>query len=94
MSPSEIREETFTILNELGLHARPAMLLVQSISRLNCSMVTIEKDGLEADGKSIMGVLTLAAEQGSQIKVRAEGPDADKVLEAIRKLVNDKFGED
>jgi len=94
MSPSEIREETFTIINELGLHARPAMLLVQSVCRLNCSTVAIEKDGVEADGKSIMGVLTLAAERGSQIKVRAEGPDADKVLDEIRKLVNDKFGED
>jgi phosphocarrier protein len=86
-------EETFTILNELGLHARPAMLLVQSISRLDCS-VLIEKEGLEADAKSIMGVLTLAAEKGSQITVRAEGPDAPKAVDAVRTLVHDKFGED
>ncbi len=84
---------TFTILNELGLHARPAMLLVQAITRLDCS-VTIEKDGFEADAKSIMGVLTLAAEQDSQITVLAEGPDAEKAIDAIKKLVEDKFGED
>lgn len=85
-------EGTFTILNELGLHARPAMLLVQAISRLDCD-VTIEKDGLEADCKSIMGVLTLAAEEGSQITVRAQGPDSRKAVEAIEALVLDKFGE-
>ncbi len=92
MSQSEIREETFTITNELGLHARPAMLLVQAISRLDATVV-IEKEGVEADAKSIMGVLTLAAEQGSQIHVHAEGPDAVKVIEEIRKLIDDKFGE-
>jgi phosphocarrier protein len=90
---THLQEATFTILNELGLHARPAMLLVQSITRLDCS-VLIEKDGFEADGKSIMGVLTLAAEQGSQIIVRCEGPDAEKAIEAIKKLVEEKFGED
>lgn len=80
-------------MNELGLHARPAMLLVQAISRLNCT-VQIEKEGLEADAKSIMGVLTLAAEQGSQILVRAKGPDSEKAIDAIAKLIEDKFGED
>jgi phosphocarrier protein len=86
-------ESTLTILNVLGLHARPAMLLVQAITRLEC-MVTIEKDGIEADAKSIMGVLTLAAEQGSTLHVQAEGPDAEQAVEAIRKLIHDKFGED
>ncbi len=85
--------KNFVIINELGLHARPAMLLVQAISRLNCS-VQIEKEGLEADAKSIMGVLTLAAEQGSQIIVRAVGPDAEKAVHAIEKLIAEKFGED
>ncbi len=88
-----IIESTFTILNELGLHARPAMLLVQSISRLNCE-ISIEKDGVEADAKSIMGVLTLAAEQGSTIKVSTKGPDADQAIKIIEKLIDDKFGED
>ncbi len=86
------REATFTILNELGLHARPAMLLVQSISRLDCDVI-IEKEGLEADGKSIMGVLTLAAEKGSHITIKATGPDSDKVIDAVQELINDKFGE-
>ncbi len=89
----EFCEATFTILNELGLHARPAMLLVQSISRLQCE-VMIEKDEVEADAKSIMGVLTLAAEQGSTIKVVAEGPDAEQAVQVIGKLIDDKFGED
>lgn len=93
MSDGARYTETFTIINELGLHARPAMLLVQAISRLNCS-VQIEKEGLEADAKSIMGVLTLAAEQGCQITVRAEGPDAEKAVHAIERLIKEKFGED
>ncbi len=93
MSNSNLITKTFTIINELGLHARPAMLLVQAISRLECS-VNIEKDGLEADAKSIMGVLTLAAEQDSHIIVRAEGPDAEKAINAIEKPVEEKFGED
>ncbi|HOJ59121.1 MAG TPA: HPr family phosphocarrier protein [bacterium] len=93
MSEFMRHQATFIIQNELGLHARPAMLLVQSVSRLTCD-VYLEKDGLEADAKSIMGVLTLAAEQGSRITVRAEGPDAEKAIHAIKKLVEEKFGED
>jgi phosphotransferase system HPr (HPr) family protein len=93
MSNPENCERIFIIQNELGLHARPAMLLVQAIARLDCE-VTIEKSGLQADAKSIMGVLTLAAEQGSEILVRAEGPDAERAVQAIGRLVNEKFGED
>lgn len=93
MEDIDICESTFIIQNELGLHARPAMLLVQSISRLDCN-VSIEKDGVEADAKSIMGVLTLAAEQGSEVIVRAKGVDASKAIEAIEHLILDKFGED
>jgi phosphocarrier protein HPr len=93
MANSNQHTSTFTIQNELGLHARPAMLLVQAITRLECE-VTIEKDGFEADAKSIMGVLTLAAERGSQITVIATGPDAEKAIDAIKKLIEEKFGED
>ncbi|MBZ0256087.1 HPr family phosphocarrier protein [bacterium] len=93
MNKPNYSEGTFTILNVLGLHARPAMLLVQSITRMECE-VTIEKDGVAADAKSIMGVLTLAAEQGSEIQVRAEGPDAEEAVQAIEKLILEKFGED
>ena len=56
--------------------------------------VWLTKDGIEADAKSIMGVLTLAAEQNSEITVQANGPDAEKALQAIGKLIDDKFGED
>lgn len=93
MNKPNYSEGTFKILNVLGLHARPAMLLVQSITRMECE-VTIEKDGVSADAKSIMGVLTLAAEQGSEIQVRAEGPDAEEAVQAIEKLILEKFGED
>ena len=86
-------QKSFTILNELGMHARPAMLLVQSITRLECE-VSIEKEGVVADAKSIMGVLTLAAEQGSVIIVSATGVDAQNAVDAMGKLINDKFGED
>ncbi|MBI1388454.1 MAG: HPr family phosphocarrier protein [bacterium] len=93
MSKPGFSEGRFIIQNELGLHARPAMLLVQSINRLQCN-VLIEKEGLVADAKSIMGVLTLAAEQGSELIVRADGPDAEQAVEAIGKLISEKFGED
>jgi len=93
MNNSDYCEATFTIQNELGLHARPAMLLVQSITRLDCDVI-IDKQGLEADAKSIMGVLTLAAEQGSQVIIKAKGPDAQKAVEAIGNLIDEKFGED
>ena len=93
MSNADEIVKTFTILNELGLHARPAMLLVQAITRLDCS-VMIEKDGFEADAKSIMGVLTLAAEQGSNIVVRAKGPGAEQAIQTIGELIENKFGED
>lgn len=93
MSEHQEISETFVIQNELGLHARPAMLLVQSITRLDCD-VSVEKDGVTADAKSIMGVLTLAAEQGSNVTVTANGLDAQQAVDAIGKLIHDKFGED
>ncbi len=81
------------IANELGLHARPAAMLVQAVATLNAN-VNIAKEDLIVDGKSIMGVLTLAAEQGSIITVTARGDEAQKAVDAIRKLVEDGFGED
>ena len=80
------------IRNELGLHARPAAMLVQSIATLNAE-VNIAKEDLVVDGKSIMGVLTLAAERGSTITVTARGPQAQDAVEAIRRLVEENFGE-
>ncbi len=83
----------FTIVNRLGLHARAAAQLVQTANRFS-SDVTIEKDGNEVNGKSIMGLLMLAAPQGSVITVRVSGEDAAEAIKVIGKLINDGFGED
>jgi phosphocarrier protein len=83
---------TFLIVNALGLHARAAAQLVQMANRYR-SEVHVEKDGQEVNGKSIMGVLTLAAAKGTEIVVRCEGDDADAALTAIATLIEAGFGE-
>lgn len=80
------------IKNKLGLHARAAALLVQTVNRFS-AQVSILKDGQTADGRSIMGVLTLAATQGSKIQVEAVGADAEQAVKAIEKLVDKRFNE-
>ncbi len=80
------------IKNKLGLHARAAALLVQTVNRFEAE-VAISKDGQTVDGRSIMGVLTLAATQGSEIAVEARGKQADEALRAVEKLVEKKFYE-
>jgi len=80
------------IKNKLGLHARAAALLVQTVNRF-ASDVKISKDGQVVDGRSIMGVLTLAATKGSKIQVEARGTDADEAVRAIERLVEKKFHE-
>jgi len=80
------------IKNKLGLHARAAVLLVQTVNRFS-ARVTFSKDGQSADGRSIMGVLTLGAPQGTLIEVEVAGDDAEQALKAIEKLVNRKFNE-
>lgn len=80
------------IKNKLGLHARAAALLVQTVNKFS-AQVSFTKDGETADGRSIMGVLTLAATQGSKIQVEASGEDAERVVRAIEKLVDNKFNE-
>ncbi len=77
----------------MGLHARPAALLVQAVEGLDCE-ISIEKDGEKVDGKSIMGVMMLAAECGSEIVVTSCGPDAQKAIEEIAGIVSAKFGEE
>jgi phosphocarrier protein len=84
--------KTLAIKNKLGLHARAAALLVQTINKFEAE-VTIAKDGQTVDGRSIMGVLTLAATQGSTIHVEAKGREADAVLAAVEKLIDQKFHE-
>ena len=80
------------IKNKLGLHARAAALLVQTVNRFEAE-VRISKDGQKVDARSIMGVLTLAATQGSKIHVEARGKDAEAALRAVAKLVEKKFFE-
>jgi phosphocarrier protein HPr len=80
------------IKNKLGVHARAAALLVQTVNRFS-AQVSISKDGQTADGRSIMGVLMLAATQGSTIEVEAAGQDAEQALKAIEKLVDKRFNE-
>jgi phosphocarrier protein len=88
----EAVSKTLEIKNKLGLHARAAALLVQTINKFEAE-VTIAKDGQTVDGRSIMGVLTLAATQGSTIHVEAKGREADSVLAAVEKLIDQKFHE-
>jgi phosphocarrier protein HPr len=80
------------IKNKLGLHARAAALLVQTVNKFS-AQVNVSKDGQTADGRSIMGVLTLAATQGSKIQIEANGEDADKVVKALEKLLDNRFNE-
>lgn len=80
------------ILNRNGLHARPAAEIVRAASRFT-SEVTISRDDLEVNGKSIMGVMMLAAECGATVILRATGPDADQAVGALADLIAAKFGE-
>jgi phosphocarrier protein len=85
-------ERIFVIGNKLGLHARPAAVFVQTANRFEAS-VEVQKEDLKIDGKSIMGIMTLAAEMGSSITVRATGKDAPAAMEALAKLIESNFGE-
>jgi len=80
------------ITNKLGLHARAAALLVQTVNKF-AAQVIFSKDGQATDGRSIMGVLTLAATQGSKVQVEASGEDAERVVKAIEKLFDSRFNE-
>lgn len=78
----------------MGLHARPASLMAQTVSQYS-SKVTIrtESGGNEVNAASVLGILTLAAEPGAHLEFTAEGDDANEVLEALQELFNDNFGE-
>jgi phosphocarrier protein len=88
-----MESQTFTIRNRLGLHARAAALLVKTANHFDAN-VMIEKDGVEVNGKSIMGILMLAASRGAKITVRVEGNDAGEALQTLEKLIENKFGEE
>lgn len=85
--------ENFIIINELGLHARAAATFVKIANRFR-SLINVTKDSITVNGKSIMGVLMLAAAKDSSITIEAEGIDAEKAIKALGELINDKFGED
>src|SRR3712207_2413149 len=82
-----------TIQNRLGLHARPSAMFVKVCSRFRCD-IWVEKDGEQVNGKSIMGLMMLAAGHGSKLKVTCEGADADRALAEVEALVQRKFDED
>ena len=85
-------ERTVQIVNKAGLHARPAAEIVKLAARY-ASDITVVRDELEVNGKSIIGVMMLAAECGSTLQLKAEGPDAAEALDALEKLIESKFGE-
>lgn len=85
-------ERTVQIVNRMGFHARPAAEFVKLASRFT-SEIWVKKDDLDINGKSIMGVLMLAAEQGTRLVIRAEGADAEAALDALASLVDRGFEE-
>lgn len=88
-------EKEVKIVNKLGIHARPATSFVQIAEKFKSNIVVIkEEDGLEVNGKSILGMMMLVAPKGTKIKIRAEGPDEKEALKALVKLVEDGFGEE
>jgi phosphocarrier protein len=90
--PQKIEKEV-PIVNRLGLHARPAAMFVRIASRYRCE-VWVAKEGEEVNGKSIMGLMMLAAGQGSKLKIRCDGPDADRAIAELEELINARFHED
>jgi phosphocarrier protein len=85
-------ERTVTIANRNGLHARPAAEIVKTAAKYKAE-ITLVRDELEVNGKSIMGVMMLAAEYGSKLLLRADGPDAEDAVGALTTLIESKFGE-
>src|ERR1043166_7203810 len=92
-APVQKIEKEIPIVNRLGLHARPAAMFVRIASRYR-SEIWVSKEGEEVNGKSIMGLMMLAAGQGSKLKIRCEGPDADKAMEDLEALIKAGFNED
>ncbi len=87
-----MQEETLTIINKLGLHARAAGKLVETTMRYD-SDITIEKEGRNVDGKSIMAIMMLAAGKGTEIRIKVNGEDEHAAIQDIVALINNRFGE-
>jgi phosphocarrier protein len=88
-----VEQRKVTICNLLGLHARAAAKFVDLASRYRSSIEIVRGDE-SVDGKSILGLLTLAAPRGTELRLTAAGPDEDEALDALERLIGDKFGEE
>lgn len=88
-----MQSKTFLIINKLGLHARAAAKFVATAGRFG-SKIEIKREGKSVNGKSIMGVMMLAASKGTSVEVSADGDDETQALLAIEELINNRFGED
>ena len=86
-------ETTIVIQNRLGLHARACSVFVKEAAKY-ASHITLARDGLEVNGKSILGVMMLAAERGAELSLKADGSDEQQAIAALVRVVNDKFGEE
>ena len=88
-----VASHVFTIINDKGLHARASARFVEVVEKFEAE-ATVEKDGLEASGSSIMGLLMLAASRGTTIKVTSHGKDSEELISALDTLIKSKFGEE
>src|SRR6184192_1197213 len=93
VASSQKIEKEIPIVNRLGLHARPAAMFVRISTKYRCE-IWVAKEGEEVNGKSIMGLMMLAAGQGSKLHIRCEGPDASKAMEELEALIQARFNED
>jgi phosphocarrier protein len=88
-----LKEAEIQIVNRLGLHARAAARLVHAANRFQ-SRITVSREGSKVDGKSILGLLTLAAARGTRLRLTADGSDEEAALEELSRLIRNRFGED
>ena len=88
-----IMTKDFMVSNKLGIHARPAAMFVKTANRFSCD-IFVEKDGEKVNGKSIMGLMMLAAGPGAKLKVHADGTDAAEALKELEELLERKFNEE
>ena len=99
MSAKKLADDTaamtreLQVTNKLGIHARPAAMFVKTANRFSCDIL-VEKDGEKVNGKSIMGLMMLAAGPGSKLTIHANGPDASKAIAEIEGLLKRKFDEE
>ncbi|PKN79611.1 MAG: HPr family phosphocarrier protein [Candidatus Cloacimonetes bacterium HGW-Cloacimonetes-1] len=88
-----MKSQVIKVANKLGLHARPSALIVRAATKYRSEFFLV-KDGMKVNGKSIMGVMMLAAEGGSEIELLADGVDEDYLISEISELIASKFGEE